>query len=362
MHFFKSLVFGIIFFGFYSCNNTIDIEKEKKDIIAVIENETNSFFVKNFEKQSESFLQDERLTVLISRKKFYGYVVGWDELSKNIKINYENNTHPGTETFTNTNYKINVYENSAWAIYDENVYNSEGVYIRRVINVRFLEKVDGKWKIVYLSDVDTSSYEIEEERKYSHKLDIDINYRDQLSKWSTNDNSKWAVSDEKDNGTLELRSKGVFDTIRKPSSFAVVKDLDVGNFKLTLEAKSFADISLKGRDVVIYFGYRDPTHFYYVHVSNENTKYHNIIGLVNGGDRKPLTSVIADEDKARLNDCNWHKIKVERDASSGMITVFVDDMINPIHAIYDKTLLNGSIGVGSFDDTGAFRNIELLYD
>ena len=142
-----------------SCHKKSDIEKEKKAIIAVIENETRSYFDKNFEQQSKSFLQDESLIVLVAKKSGYGYAVGWDQIRENYMINYRKQPEPLTDSIKNTDYKIKVYEKTAWAVYDENVYNSEGEFIRKVINVRFLEKINDAWKIVYLSDVDTSSYE-----------------------------------------------------------------------------------------------------------------------------------------------------------------------------------------------------------
>ena len=73
--------------------------------------------------------------------------------------------HQGTFLkFENTDYKIKVYPESAWAVYDQNWYNNEGELVRLNINVRFLEKVQGKWKIVYVSTINTTSYdeEIEE--------------------------------------------------------------------------------------------------------------------------------------------------------------------------------------------------------
>lgn len=157
----KLLVFLIIIF--VSCNNRIDTEKEKNAIITVIENETNSYFAKDFEQQSKSFLHDESLIVLVSRKGGFGYVVGWNQLSESIKTNIEKDSIPVTDKFKNSDYKIKVYAESAWAVYDENVYNSEGEFIRKVINVRFLEKVEDEWKIVYLSDVNTTSYEFDDD-------------------------------------------------------------------------------------------------------------------------------------------------------------------------------------------------------
>ncbi len=149
---------------FASCNKTIDTEKERDAIIAVIENETNSHFAKDFEQQSKSFLQNKSLIVLVSGKESYGYAVGWNKISKSIQTNIKQNPTPTGEKIKNTDYKIKIYEKSAWAVYDENVYDSKEKFIRKVINVRFLEKIDTEWKIVYLSDVNTTSYEV------AHKL------------------------------------------------------------------------------------------------------------------------------------------------------------------------------------------------
>ena len=73
------------------CQKKIDNEKEKEAIKAVIENEANSHYARDWDKQSKSFLQDE--------------------------------------------------------------------FLRKYICVRFLEKVDGEWKIAYVSYVNTSSWD-----------------------------------------------------------------------------------------------------------------------------------------------------------------------------------------------------------
>jgi len=157
----KLLVLFIIIF--VSCKNRIDTEKEKNAIITVIENETNSHFAKDFDQQSKSFLQDESLIVLVSGKDGYVYAVGWNQISKSIQQNIEKNPNPITGKFENSDYKIKVYDKSAWAVYDENVYDTEGEFVRKVINVRVLEKIDNEWKIAYLSDVNTTSFEVEDD-------------------------------------------------------------------------------------------------------------------------------------------------------------------------------------------------------
>ena len=136
----------------------IKADVDKKSIISVIENQTKAHLAKDYKGESNTFVQDESTIVLISRQNWYGYVVGWDKLSKSIKVNIAKDPEPLAETFENTDYKIKIYDRSAWVVYNENSFNVNGDFIRKVINVRFLEKINGVWKIVYLSDVDVTSY------------------------------------------------------------------------------------------------------------------------------------------------------------------------------------------------------------
>ena len=46
-----------------------------------------------------------------------------------------------------------------WVVNDETVYDPEGNVLFKFIVVRILEKEDDTWKIVYISVVNTSSYE-----------------------------------------------------------------------------------------------------------------------------------------------------------------------------------------------------------
>lgn len=64
-----------------------------------------------------------------------------------------------------TDYRIKVYNESAWAIFNEDWdLDYQGETLNFIgIGVRFLEKVDGEWKIVYMSEVNISSYEDEDE-------------------------------------------------------------------------------------------------------------------------------------------------------------------------------------------------------
>ena len=55
----------------------------------------------------------------------------------------------------------------------------------------------------------------------------------------------------------------------------------------------------------------------------------------------------------------WHRVKLVRDADTGKIEIFFDDMTKPLMSVVDKTFGRGRIGIGSFDDMNDFDDIRL---
>jgi hypothetical protein len=103
-------------------------------------------------------------------------------------------------------------------------------------------------------------------------------------------------------------------------------------------------------------GYQSPSQFYYVHLSGKTDAVHNGIFLVNNADRKRIDEPTS---RARLIDQSWHRVRLEREVASGAIRVFIDDDETPALSAVDRTLVSGRVGLGSFDETGEFRNIEV---
>ena len=156
-------LFAMLLLAGAFCQEKIDIEKEKAAIIAVIEEETNAYYDNDFDRLAATWVQDETNIWLNVGKGGYIYGVGWEEIGSGFKEYIENNPEPGKIKEVKTNYKIKVYQESAWAVFDNETYNSEGELTNKSIHVEFLEKVNGEWKIVYLSIVSTSSFEDEGE-------------------------------------------------------------------------------------------------------------------------------------------------------------------------------------------------------
>ena len=128
----------------------------------MIEEETDAFRNRDFERLAATFVQDETTIRLYAGQPGYSYYAGWEHISSGYKESIKNNPETNTGKHVKTNYRIKVYKESAWSIFDEVRYDGGGEVINKSIGVRFLEKDDGEWKIVYLSGVSTSSYEEEE--------------------------------------------------------------------------------------------------------------------------------------------------------------------------------------------------------
>ena len=170
----KKIIFSILILmlivGSNSCQEKINIEEEKKAIIAVIEEETDAAFDKDFDRIAATYVQDETNIRLTAGENSYVYAVGWEEISSGFK-EYVEGEYLQKSNLVKTDYKIKVYKESAWAIFYDIRYENEVEKVKGV-GVRFLEKVNGEWKVVYLSTVMISSYEekvVEEEEEFETK-------------------------------------------------------------------------------------------------------------------------------------------------------------------------------------------------
>jgi len=174
-----------------------------------------------------------------------------------------------------------------------------------------------------------------------------------LDAWQFPFPEDWVVKEE---GPLHylhmLRSRDPL-VPRRPQQFALVKGITVGGFTLETRARR------EGRSMLIVFNYVDTLHFYYTHLSvDPGTKVavHNGIFIVDGAPRRRIAGL---EAAPALPDTNWHKVRVQRDVTSGWIKVFVDDEPQPRFSVVDNTFKCGQVGLGSFDETGDFTDFEL---
>ncbi len=180
-----------------------------------------------------------------------------------------------------------------------------------------------------------------------------------LEKWDPTDKDAWKIETEGENKIYSLFKQSDYDPpVRSPHNMSLVKDLWVSDFIFEAKMKSTSR-QYGHRDMCIFFGWQDPSHFYYTHIAPApNTDPNaNSIFIVKDEPRKSIAH--KRNNGTEWKDDTWHHIKVVRDTESGTIKVYFDNMEKPILEAKDKTFRVGRIGIGSFDDTGLVDDIHI---
>jgi hypothetical protein len=143
---------------------------------------------------------------------------------------------------------------------------------------------------------------------------------------------------------------------RAPVQYALLESQPLGCFTLDVEVSS----DIKSVSLIIVYAWKDPTHFDYVHLSTDAARQqpvHNGVFHVYGGDRVRISN---DEGPCALaNPSEWTKVRLVYDESTHMVQAWINGQLNPSLRAVDFSLGAGLIGLGSFFNTGSFRNFGL---
>lgn len=182
-----------------------------------------------------------------------------------------------------------------------------------------------------------------------------------LDRWEPTDSRAWRIEDAGNDDTAGNKVLALFGKsryrpkVRSPLNINLVKDVVVGSFVLDLRMRSTTK-DYGHRDLCMFFGHRDPSHFYYVHIANKSDAHANSIFAVDG---KPRVSIAKTRTGGTRWDDEWHRVRLVRDVDTGAIEVYFDDMGKPIMTAKDDRFKSGRVGLGSFDDTGLYDDIRL---
>lgn len=193
---------------------------------------------------------------------------------------------------------------------------------------------------------------------YSESFDT----RDAMDNFEFTQPDKWILSDT-GNKTMALEFTGVSDQyvppVRSPHTIGLISNLQFGSFVLEADLLQTGE-EYGHRDMCIFFGFQDSTHFYYAHMASQmDDNAHNIF-IVND---EPRTRISPEStDGINWGENAWHKVRLVRNLSDGTIELYFDDMTRPIMKATDKTFGTGYIGFGSFDDSGKIDNIRIWSD
>jgi hypothetical protein len=147
--------------------NTVDFEKEKTAIRAVIAKETESYYKQDFEAWKSTYFQSAAF-------RRFGYwegypekviaVNGFDSLAAEKKKQFDANEtiwKGSTEERTNENFRIS--NDMAWYTFEQNSYEKDTrKFLGKSLETRILEKENGEWKIAYMG---FHYYPMEQENK-----------------------------------------------------------------------------------------------------------------------------------------------------------------------------------------------------
>lgn len=170
------------------------------------------------------------------------------------------------------------------------------------------------------------------------------------------DPSAWRLKDTLGNQSLELFGKSQYvPRVRSPWNIAMLNKVKVRNFVLEVNLRQTGR-EYGHRDMCLFFGMKDPSNFYYVHMASiADPNAHNIF-LVNDEPRTNIAKKTTDGIKWGQD---WNTVRIERNVDEGTIKVYFNDMNEPIMEAEDTHFDVGYVGFGSFDDTGMVDNIKL---
>ncbi len=176
--------------------------------------------------------------------------------------------------------------------------------------------------------------------------------------WKFTDPAAWRIGpvEPGKNRVLELFQASKYEPpVRSPLNIALAENVDLADLVLDVKVRSTTR-DYGHRDLCLFFGHQNPSHFYYVHLGKQADEHANSIFIVDG---KPRVSIAESRTAGTPWTDGWHHVRIVRHVKDGLIQVFFDDMAHPAMIAHDRTFSHGRVGIGSFDDTGMFDDIEV---
>lgn len=151
---------------------------------------------------------------------------------------------------------------------------------------------------------------------------------------------------------------------RRPFEYAVLTaGPELGAVEVRAEVRLDTPVEVSNRDVIVVFGWKSDTQFYYAHLSTDNTIYpHNGIFKVDNADRERIDHQWNGRSEGAapgVTDAAWHEVRVKHLPATGEIAVYVDGRKDPLMTAGDTTFRSGRVGFGSFDNVGSLRDLKV---
>ena len=153
MKIFVGTILAILLIAGTSCEQTVNVEKEKEAILAVLEEEGKAMLAKDKERLFALHVQDDLETRLELGEYGFNTYKGWGEVSGLLgdAVGGDGQLMNANAVNRKENMIIKVTGKTAWLtcdnIWEFNNDGEKGGYSN--IQVNFLEKIKGEWKISF---------------------------------------------------------------------------------------------------------------------------------------------------------------------------------------------------------------------
>ena len=172
-----------------------------------------------------------------------------------------------------------------------------------------------------------------------------------LARFEFTDPKAWRIEKDGAGSVLSQFAASKYEpSVRSPFNIAWIRDLKVGQCIYEVRLRSTVK-DYGHRDLCLFFGGVDASHFFYVHLGKAADPHSNSIFKVDG---QPRVSVATRRTDGTPWDEAYHTVRIVRE-ESGRIEVFWDG--KSVMLAEDKSFPAGRLGVGSFDDQGNFASI-----
>jgi len=144
------ILFSTLLMGFFACNTTVNVEKEKEAIKAVIEEEKDGYFARDVARMGETWVHDSSARKVYFSADGIMYLNGWNEVDEDHKTGAEseiwNNAENVKAEFSDFEFNIHgktalVFHKTTWTglLYGEEL----NVVQKRILH---FVQVNGTWK------------------------------------------------------------------------------------------------------------------------------------------------------------------------------------------------------------------------
>ncbi|MFN9221523.1 MAG: hypothetical protein ACK6D6_05385 [Planctomyces sp.] len=178
-----------------------------------------------------------------------------------------------------------------------------------------------------------------------------------LTRYQPTDQSAWKLLQQDGNHVAALvkRNSDFKPQFRSPFNRTLIRDLRLASFVMDIRLQSTIP-DYGHRDLCLFFGCQDDEHLYYVHFGKKTDDHANQIFIVNEAPRQKISTRTT---AGTPWTDGWHRARIERNAETGEIKVWFDDLKTPVMTAVDRTFGMGQLGFGSFDDIGNFDDIRI---